>query len=163
MYETVIVPLDGSCDAELALPVAVGEAQRHRAMLVLLHVIPGLEAPHGADHPTRSEPTSRAVDQGRRYLDMLRQRSGLGPETIMTVVVGDPAKRILDAAKRLPGALIVMTTGDMTDRSGRPVGRVARQVLTAGNVPVLGVRGRAPVEQQAPEMNEAGEDGVRQS
>ena len=40
MFETVIVPLDGSPHAECALPYAIDEARRHQATMVLLHVIP---------------------------------------------------------------------------------------------------------------------------
>ena len=153
MFETVIVPLDGSAHAELALSYGRDEASRHGARIVLIHVLPCPDQP-----PTsiaRGGPRSAApvwpaaeLDAEQRtrlaYLDDVRERFALPENTRTVVAFGDPTRRILDEAQKLPHPLIVMTTGDATGSACPPLSDVARRAMIAGSVPILAVREPAP-------------------
>jgi nucleotide-binding universal stress UspA family protein len=156
MFETVIVPLDGSAHAEFALPYARDEAFRHGARIVLIHVLPRPGLPptpiaHGGPAPVCSIWPAAALEREEReerdwldYLDGVRERYAL-PENTRTVVgVGDPTCRLLDEARTYPQPLIVMTTGDATGYGRPPLSEVARRALLAGTVPILAVREPAP-------------------
>ena len=63
MFETVIVPLDGSPHAEFAIPYAIDEARRHQAKMVLIHVIP---RPEPCTSTVRGRVRCRGKASGRR-------------------------------------------------------------------------------------------------
>jgi nucleotide-binding universal stress UspA family protein len=72
MLEHILVPLDGSRCAALAVPVATDLARRFGSTLTLLHVVPGLPA-----HLTLSQGLNydyvahhaRQVEEGQRLLE----------------------------------------------------------------------------------------------
>ena len=148
MFGTVIVPLDGSSHAEIAVPYAVDEARRHGAALVLVRVIPRPEpgpgvrgsgpAPRQPDWPPHE--IAAAEQQARRYLRDVIKRHGLRPETATRVVVGDPRLRLAAEVAHHPSPLLVMTTGDATGGARPPLSTVAGSLMVGGVVPVLGVR-----------------------
>ena len=138
MFDTIIIPLDMSAQAEAAIPVAVEEARRHRARLVLLHVISPSQLSSG-EADVRAQGTARE-DAARAYLEGVRQRFGLPANTAMRIVVGEPVTRIQAEVDAWPRGLLVMTTGDAADRERLPLGEVARRLLVSGRVPVLGIR-----------------------
>jgi nucleotide-binding universal stress UspA family protein len=153
MYDTIIVPLDGSAHAEAALPAAIEEARRHRATIVLLHVVARPEAPVADPHvqhggPLRSAAVAvwceaeltAATEAGRQYLESVRTRFLLSPLMVIRVVVGEPVRRILTEAGYWPRPLLVVTTGDDTGEHRTPLSEVARRLLVDGSTPVLGVR-----------------------
>jgi nucleotide-binding universal stress UspA family protein len=148
MFETVIVPLDGSRHAEVALPLAIDEARRHGAVIVLLHVIPRPEpcqstVRRSGPSPWQGAWPAREIGEAKRtalnYLDDVIRRYQLGPATARRVVVGLPGNRIALEAIRYPRPLVVLTTGDPS-RAPLDRSHVAEYVFAAGGVPVLGVR-----------------------
>jgi nucleotide-binding universal stress UspA family protein len=152
MYDSIVVPLDGTLNAELALPTAVEEARRYRATLVLVHVVPG---PEPAASPTACSRTvlppalrqdmdvHAATDLGRRYLDHVKQRWGLPLDAVVMVTVGEPVRHILLATRQLSRPLIVTATDDTSDVACPPLGAVARQILHRSSFPVFGVYPRS--------------------
>lgn len=90
MFDTVIVPLDGSPHAEFAIPYAIDEARRHNATMVLVHVIPRPEPctstlrqsgplPWQGEWPAEEiEPAKRTADV---YLRDVITRYALDPGT----------------------------------------------------------------------------------
>jgi nucleotide-binding universal stress UspA family protein len=153
MFETVIVPLDGSPHAEFAIPYAIDEARRHQATMVLIHVIPRPEPctstvrrsgplPWQGEWPAEEiEPATRTADA---YLRGVVTRYGLDPNTALCVAVGDPGVRVAAEAKRHTRPLVVMLTGDSTRESRPPLSLVTNYLLIAGAVPVLGIRQPPP-------------------
>ena len=67
-------------------------------------------------------------------------RFALDPETPLCVAVGDPGVRVAAEAARHRKPLVVMLTGDSTREPCPPLSLVARHLLIAGAVPVLGIR-----------------------
>jgi nucleotide-binding universal stress UspA family protein len=149
MFETVIVPLDGSPHAEFAIPYAVDEARRHQAKLVLIHVIPRPEpcmspVRRSGPVPWQGEWPFEDLDSAKRhaqaYLQDVVTRHELDPGTRLCVAVGDPGVRVTAEAMHHERPLVVMLTGDRTRDASPPLSLVTRYLLIAGAVPVLGLR-----------------------
>ncbi len=125
MYDRVLVPLDGSAMAEIALTHAEGVIARG-GRLVLMHVVPP-----GAP--------AAAADDARAYLTRLREEVE-GPEVSVAtrVVDGDPAERLIEASREFD--VVVLSTHGRTERSRSLIARVTDQVVRHASVPVLLVR-----------------------
>ncbi|MDF2745412.1 MAG: Universal stress protein family [Actinomycetia bacterium] len=158
MFATVLVPLDMSRHAEAALPIALEEARRHHARLVLLHVVPRPEPAVPAPHLGRGGPylhplypvawsaqelADEAAEAGV-YLEVVKLRYGLPPDTSVQLVVGEPVMRIQAEVDAWPDPLLVLTTGDCTGDQCPPLSETVRRLLVFGRVPILGVRHPLP-------------------
>jgi nucleotide-binding universal stress UspA family protein len=148
MFDTVIVPLDGSRHAEAALPIAIDEARRHDANLVLLNVIsrPGpcqSSARRSGPSPWQGERPQEEIVHANRmarvYLGRVAERFKLGPGTAQRVMVGDPGYRIELEARRYERPLIVLTTADNA-LADLQCSHVANYILAVGSSPFLGIR-----------------------
>lgn len=115
---TVLVPLDGSRDAEAAIPIAREAARNLGATIRLLHV---------SDKPLEREALLKAVT--------------LQPESIVGSVLegasGSPSEAILHEARVHNAALIVMCTTGWTGGDHGRIGRVAREVLRDATCPLI--------------------------
>ena len=153
LFETVTVPLDGSPHAEFVIPYAIDEAQRRRAKLVLIHVIPRPEPclspvrrsgplPWQGEWPFEELETAKRDAQA--YLQDVVTRFALDPGTTLRVAVGDPGVRVAEEARHHERPLVVMLTGDSTREACPPLSLVTSYLLIAGAVPVLGIRQLPP-------------------
>ncbi len=158
MYDTIIIPLDGSVHCEQAVPVARDEALRHESAIVLLHVIPRPERLIPDSRVTCGGPRITAPDwpqasigkltrMGQTYLEDVRRRYMLSEGTTLRVVVGEPVRRILAEAGCWPSPLIVMTSGEGTEVGQPSLSETTRRVLMHVRVPVLAVH--APTQANA--------------
>ena len=159
MFETVIVPLDGSPHAEFAIPYAIDEARRHQATMVLLHVIPRPEpctstVRRSGPLPWQGEWPFEDLDAAKRdaeaYLRDVVTRFALDPETTLCVAVGDPGVRVAAEVMRHEQPLVVMLTGDSTRETRPPLSLVTRYLLIASAVPVLAIRQPPPADASPP-------------
>lgn len=155
MFDTVIVPLDGTPHAEYAIPFALDEAQRHGAAILLLHVVPRPEpctstvrrsgpVPWQGEWPAPGY--ERAVRAAHEYLHDVSARFALGPEPLLRVAVGHPGRRIVAEAKDHARPLVVMTTGDPVGSPHQQRSHVADYLLATGCVPLLCVRQPSPAD-----------------
>ena len=167
MFETVIVPLDGSPHGEFALPYAIDEARRHEAKLVLLRVIPRPEpCPSTARRsgPVRwqgewpFEDLAAAKQDAETYLRDVVSRFALAPETRWCVAVGDPGVRVAAEVTRHEQPVVVMLTGDSSRERHPPLSLVTRHLLLASAVPVLAIRHPPPAEASRPSQSVATTD-----
>ncbi len=137
MYQTILLPTDGSPGSELAVDHALDLARRYDATLHLLYVVDtdvvnhyaGIDAiegveralqSHGAD--ALSEATARADDEG--------------VPTEQHVVEGVPHEAIIDAIAMVGADLVVMGTERRSDDYHRLVGSVTERVVRTADVPV---------------------------
>ena len=143
-YKHILVPLDGSDLAELAVADAFGLAQLSRAEITLLQVVYPIEHVLGAEvgHPIY-------VDQqwenqrvlALEYLSEVRQRVNSDGLTVhLAVEMGPAAETIIDYAHHHPIDLIVMATHGRSGLQRWVYGSVADKVLRGADVPVLLVR-----------------------
>lgn len=130
MYERILVPLDGSPEAEVALPMARSLASRLHAELILLRV----------DEPIPNLPTERYPEAiataAREYLARTAEPMILRRLKVRTIVeYGDAAEVIARSASDLRVDLVVLATGGGL-RHRIPRG-VAARLLRLSTVPVL--------------------------
>lgn len=146
-YRRILVPLDGSPDAEVILPLAQGLVDPLDGDLVLLRVM----LPHTAmavpEMPATvaAEAAQEVETEITGYLSNLAAAIAVeGLRVQFTAVSGDPARRIMDTAHDMDVALIAMTTHGRQDLTRATFGSVAESVARDALVPVLLLRGSAP-------------------
>lgn len=156
MYERILVPLDGSPTAAMALEHAEALAEKLGSHLVLLRVVHTLEDLAPASTPSLAQAAmsqdvvSRTTSAGehaaaRAYLAELTDalsRRGVAAEAL--VREGAPAGQIVTTASTAAAGLIVMTAygaGGAHTRTQRAVfGGTADEVLRQSRIPVLLIR-----------------------
>jgi nucleotide-binding universal stress UspA family protein len=134
MLETILVPLDGSAGAEIALPIATEIAIRARANLILATAAP----PDTRD----MQPLYHAYLERARKLAQLQFRNGGAGNTKIYVHVlpGTPADAILRYADAAAAGLIVMARRGADTRGPWLLGSVVSKVIRASVRPVLVVK-----------------------
>jgi nucleotide-binding universal stress UspA family protein len=136
MLERILVPLDGSPEAEAILPRIKALLGRRKSSATLLHA----RSPVGLAYAGVDYTAAAKDDQARMeaYLKgFIAKHAGDGPALHGRVVEGFPPEAILQVAKDERASLIAMTTHG---RSGVPrwvLGSVAEKVLRGAEVPVL--------------------------
>lgn len=143
-YSTILVTLDGSPQAERALPVAARIAQSTGGSIALLQAVRApIEFESGAASPVPwALPVSpQERETAQRYLAGVRQ-AHIRAETPVQihVVAGPPAAMILAATVGLGADLIVMTSHGRTGMGRWLLGSVAAEVARESRVPVFVVR-----------------------
>jgi nucleotide-binding universal stress UspA family protein len=146
MYQTILVPLDGSKLAEVALRHVEQLAYELGSSLLLLRVV---RPPHSVEHPRAEE--MMALNREREavfkqdaetYLAARRgelREKGLEVNTYV-IVNRNVASTILDFAKRQDVDLIAMSTHGRSGVSRWVYGSVTDKVLQGSTRPVLLIR-----------------------
>ena len=132
MMKQILVPLDGSKDAEAIL----AEVQRVATVwdnVHLLHVIPTVPTPVGLD-PTQG---IALHDQAAAYLDTARERWLYQQKGADVVSTGDAATGILACALEKNIDLVAMTTHGRGGMARLLFGSVASTVVRKAQLPVL--------------------------
>jgi nucleotide-binding universal stress UspA family protein len=130
----VVVGVDGSAAAGLALQFAVAEAARRHAPLEVLHA---WEPKDGGPGAPGEEQAAQAV------LDAAVQGAVPGPtEVLPRLVRGDPAGELIAASGR--ARLLVIGPSGADGRFGALLGAAAQTVLRRGCCPIVFVHGARP-------------------
>jgi nucleotide-binding universal stress UspA family protein len=125
MIGTVVVPLDGSELAELALPYAQAIAQKSNAPLHLLRVVP-------------MDAAAATEEDAREYL---RQKGHqIGDWVQFSLRMGDAAEQIIDGTDEMIDPIIVITTHGRSGIGRWLHGSVADRVVRGSGSPVLLLR-----------------------
>ncbi|MGH8059264.1 MAG: universal stress protein, partial [Candidatus Entotheonellia bacterium] len=136
MCKQILVPLDGSAQAEAVLPYARQLAKSCGAELVLLRV--------AVASPLALDPVvawASAVEEARDYVADLAERQRDGEVKIIARTRwGDPVEEILAYVDEAHIDLIAMTTHGRSGWKRWVLGSVAQTVLRRTSVPVLLVR-----------------------
>lgn len=147
MAESILVPLDGSDQAELVLPSVRQLARLTNASITLLqNVDPSLWLTDLIDTVEPTEPgrtVGMAVDaaalHAREYLEMVAQEvSGQGFTVHTRVTRGITAEEIIEAARL--HTYVAMTTHGRSGVGRWLLGSVAEKIINSAPVPVLLVR-----------------------
>lgn len=139
MFKKILVPLDGSETAEKVLPYVIDVAQKHKAKVIIIRVIPPLR-PALMKIPSVVEQVEQNIGAiVEHYLDevtnSLREK-GLDVEAVMKK--GKPAERILEYAKSADCDLIILGTYGYTHALGWRLGSVANNIVRARiEIPLL--------------------------
>lgn len=149
MYSKILVPLDGSALAELALPHAEALAQRFESELLLLRVCPPISRP--VEFYTFAAETTdeerdlqeEAEKSAEAYLTVMQEK--LQQKRINSgcyVLQGPIPEMILEIAATEQADLIVMSTHGHSGLGRWVYGSVAAKVLQAAPCPVFLIRAR---------------------
>ena len=131
MLKKILLTLDGSENAEKALPWAAQFAARERAQVVLLRVVP-----RNPDPALRT----REREEAREYLlRMEKELNYAGVATKILIRRGSAAQEIVDAALDQGCDLIVIATRGGSSVKRWIMGGVTEQVMRMSRVPVLPV------------------------
>jgi len=145
MYETILVPLDGSERAEAILRHVEDLAGRYGARVVFLRVVelvPMDLGLRGASTLIREE-VDRRTKQAESYLAALQDEyRDKGIEVRTSVVHGSAVEAITKAAEREGADLIAMASHGRTGLSRVFYGSVAAGVLHRADRPLLLVRSK---------------------
>ena len=136
MFKHLLVPLDGSSLAEMALPAAAYLARLLSARVTLLHLVE--RHPPGEVHHDRH--LTNAAEAGA-YLEAIRQRFFLANGAVTchvhTTEIDDVARSIVEHVGELAPELIVMCTHGHGGWRRRLFGSKAQQVIALEKTPIL--------------------------
>ena len=141
--QRILVPLDGSTLAELALVEAALLSKLPNTEVILLQVIPPIEdvITSGAQEIGVDAQWELQKVQGLRYLRSIATRPEWQGVPVNTVVeMGKPAETILAFAEKSGIGRIVMSTHGRTGLGRWVFGSVADKVLRAATTTVVLVR-----------------------
>ena len=147
MYNTILVPLDGSKRAEAILPHVEELAQRYDARVIFLQVvesIPIIVGPEGALVALHQEELERRTKQAESYLAALQgefRKKGIEART--RVAYGPVVEAIINAAEREGADLIAIASHGRSGLSQVFYGSVAAGVLHRVDRPLLLVRSQS--------------------
>ncbi len=134
-WTDVLVPLDGSMNAEAAIPRAARLAGLSDATVHLLRVVPAVPS---AGYYVPAEAAVNDTSAVDTYLDNLAgglRATGLKVRT--QVAQGHAVTTITDYAQRQDVGLVVMTTHGRTGLQRWLLGSVAESILRAMHIPIL--------------------------
>ena len=146
MSQRILVPLDGSPLAELALSEALALAQLPGSKVVLLRVIPPIEdVISDGETFTIDQQWENRAGRARDYLrGICERREWRNVKHEVAVELGDPANVILDFAQRNAIDRIILCSHGRTGVSRWVHGSIARKVLEAADRTVVLVHAGPP-------------------
>lgn len=145
MYQSILVPLDGSPLAEQALPLALGIARRAKAVLQIVQVQPPLSSIY-SEGPifAESDLESQIKARHRAYLErMARRLESIAPVKVNPFLIeGEIAPTLCAHVTRSEVGLVVMTTHGRGPLARFWLGSVADELVRRLPRPLLLLRPR---------------------
>lgn len=143
MYKKILVPLDGSKLAEIALPHAESLALQYQADLVLLSVIdpPSMTGRDNAAAQVFQQEMDIKIQEAEIYLKSLKnQFSKKNIKTKYFVHLGSVVKNIIDAANKESVDLVVIASHGRSGLQRVFFGSTAAGVLNRIEHPLMIIR-----------------------
>jgi nucleotide-binding universal stress UspA family protein len=144
MYNTILVPLDGSQRAERILPHVQALAQKFGSHLFLLQVVEPMVvgvSPYDAGSLYLADEINRRTEEAKHYLARLQdQLRSQGVETQTQVEYGPVVSTILELADQHNIDLIAMASHGRTGLARVFYGSVAAGILNRAERPLLVIR-----------------------
>ena len=144
MYKKILVPLDGSELAKMALDQAEKLAKAFDAEIILFQVVPFMPIYGSPELVTPLIIDEKQKEAAERYLANLSEElKKRGLRVAATVRTGQQvAVEIIDFAKEVGADLIIMCTHGRSGISRWVMGSVALKVLTRAETPILLIRSK---------------------
>lgn len=137
MYDSILLPTDGSEGSERARDEAIELASDQDATLHVIHVV-DVVSPALSLHEVIAE---EMTDRGRALVDAVAMRARDRSVTVETAVVeGDPATEIVEYVSAADVDVVVMPTHGRPDLARTIVGSVTDKLIRTSPVPVIVVR-----------------------
>ncbi len=140
-YESILVAVDGSKEAEWAFQKAIAIAKRNQAILNLIHVIDTRS--FAANEAYDRSIADRATDYGKDLLTKYKQQAAeAGVPRVNTYVEYGSPKTVIpkDAAKEVKADLIVCGATGLNAMERFLIGSVSEHITRAAKCDVLVVR-----------------------
>lgn len=138
-YKKILLPLDGSDNANLAGRHAISLAKAGNMEIVLLYCYG--EIPTTIGGAARDEIIHQSEDEGKNLLAAAFQACrDEGVACKQLVAAGAPGRTIVTVAQNEGCDLIVMGSRGLSDFTGMVMGSVSHRVLRHATMPVLIVR-----------------------
>ncbi len=135
----ILLPVDGSDLAELAVPPALEIADLFEARVLLLRVI----------EPRKDSDEAHEIEEAREHLQGIsREFERKGVRTHLIVEKGEAVDEILKTLRFHEADLAVMTTHGRSGLSRLVTGSVTEHVLRRASVPLLVVRAAKPARRR---------------
>ena len=138
MYDTILVPTDGSQAAETAADAALTLAQRFDASIHTITVTERDNAPPGVELDTTEKLTQRGEETLARFVDRATE-AGIEMTTDLLETTEPIHEAINDYAADHDADLIVMGTHGRTGLNRFVLGSVTERTLRVSPVPVLSI------------------------
>lgn len=136
MYDTILIPTDGSDDSRPAIDHGLALADRLGASVHGLSVVP--EGPHSA--MKRDEMRAEPDDEARHAVALVEEAAANTTLEYTTEVrTGVPQEVIVAYAKEIEADIIVMGTAGRSGLENVILGSVAEEVVQNSPMPVLTV------------------------
>jgi nucleotide-binding universal stress UspA family protein len=148
MYKRILVTLDTSRLAEIALPYAEELAPKLGAEVILLHVRTSADAPEKMDHKTYMDKIADEVEHNIKSSPAFKKGEKI---KVKVELYGKPkrtantAAEILDYAEKESVHLIIMATHGRTGISRWTLGSIANKVARAAQCSLLLIRAGAVI------------------
>ena len=152
MYKRLLVPLDGSELAEVALPYAEELAEKLDSEVILINVRAPGEDPANPEHRVYLSKMAATTEQDIKKSPYLPPGEKV---KVDSVIIGSPgllthsAEEIVDYAEKQNISLVVMATHGRTGVKRWALGSTADKVVRASKSPVLLIRANADVRKNA--------------
>lgn len=131
MFETILVPTDGSKYAERAEDTAISMASKYNAKIVGVYVM----------DEKLIYPYEVLEDEGKSILKNLSEKAKKENVVVDEIIVfGDPRKDIITISKRMNADIIVIGTHGKKGLEKLLMGSVAENILKSVDIPVLLVK-----------------------
>lgn len=147
MYKKILVCLDGSAQAERALPHAAQAAKASQATVLLAQVVPSfsiISLPIGVSWESAQQDLLAAQQEATTYLDTLR--AGLSEQGVHARVIVKEGRHgadesLLEIMHAERPDLVVLSSHGRTGLARWFLGSVAERVVRTAPCPVMVVRG----------------------
>lgn len=141
MYDSILVPTDGSKGTDRALDHALDIAEKYGATVHAVYVVNTSAYSTLPSDSNWESITAALEDEGRKATQEIARRLGdSNLDVEKEVTEGVPHKRILEYADDNGVDMIVMGTHGKTGLDRLLLGSVTEKVVRSSNVPVLTVR-----------------------
>jgi len=145
MYDTILVPTDGSAAAETATESALGLARQFDAEVRAIHVVDRGDLPADVEAEAASELTSQG-EAALSKIEVSAVDAGVDSTTDLVETTGSIHREIVEYALDHGADAIVMGTHGRTGVDQHVLGSVAERTIRVAPMPVLTVRGDAGLD-----------------
>ena len=144
MYETVLVPTDGSDTVEQTLPHALRLASDTGAKIEVVYVV-DTRAIHASEPDERETVEAELETEGETAVEVVADRAAAeGIECETAIRRGTPDKEIVRHAEETDTDVIVIGTDGKTPREKlQALGSVSERVVDNAPIPVFVIKGEA--------------------
>lgn len=142
MFNTILVPTDGSNLAEKAVHAAVELAQKTHGRIIGLAVAEPYPYSSFADEGVLPDPATQdadLLDRAQTYVDRIKAAADQGgvPCETLTSLAADPATAIIDTAGRQGCDVVFMASHGRRGFQKLVLGSVTQKVMAHSTLPIV--------------------------